>query len=937
MSDPDLKSLLEKLTEVCLQNQDLQKEQQAQQKALQDLVKTVTAKPIIAPPKLNASTNDNKEFLLESLANTMVEFHYDPDSDDGLFDVWYSRYADTFSQDACKLDDASKVRLLLRKLDTRAHSRYANFILPKKPKDNDFEESVTKLKEIFSRRTSLFNKRCKCLQFIKPESDDFIAYAGAVNRLCEDFKLSSLKENEFKALIFVCGLRSHRDSEIRTRLLSKLETDAATLTVDTLATECQRLLNLKQDTALIENAAHSSTSVVNSLSDKYRGKSNQKRQDKPQQKQKSDARKTPKSPCWLCGGVHYTEACPFVKHVCKECKQIGHKDGYCAFARPSGKPQRSSVKEVSSDQTSARRRRKFVSILINGKPIKLQIDTASDITVISRDNWLALGSPATRPTSHEATSASGGHVKLEAEFECSVTLQDSCRSTVCYVAPNSNLNLLGLDLIDAFDLWSVPLSSVCNRVTVADGVLDQVHQLQRKFPEVFLDTLGLCTKTKVKLFLKPNQQPVYVPRRPVAQTAYEPLQDELRRLENLGIISFVEHSDWAAPIVAVRKANGSIRICGDYSTGLNNALQPNDYPLPVPDDIFASLAGMRHFSIIDLSNAYLQIEMDEDSKNLLTVNTHRGLFKFNRLAPGVRPATGAFQKIMDSMTAGLTGVRVYLDDILVGGATEEEHLHNLHAVLERIRDYGFHLQLSKCRFFMDEIKYLGHVVNSSGIRPDPAKLQAISTMPPPKNVPELRSYLGAVNYYAKFVSEMHRLRHPMDQLLKANAQWNWTKDCQRAFEEFKRLLSSDLLLTHFDPRHEIIVAADASNTGIGACLMHRLPTGAIKVVQHRSRSLTPAEKNYGQIEKEGLALVFGVMKFHSMIYGRHFTLQTDHKPLLSIFGSHKGIPVHSANRLQRWAIILLTYDFRIEYIATDQFGYADVLSRLISQHSREDD
>lgn len=251
MSDPDLKSLLEKLTEVCLQNQDLQKEQQAQQKALQDLVKTVTAKPIIAPPKLNANTSDNKEFLLESLANTMVEFHYDPDSDDGLFDVWYSRYADTFSQDACKLDDASKVRLLLRKLDTRAHSRYANFILPKKPKDNDFKESVTKLKEIFSRRTSLFNKRCKCLQFIKPESDDFIAYAGAVNRLCEDFKLSSLKENEFKALIFVCGLRSHRDSEIRTRLLSKLETDAATLTVDTLATECQRLLNLKQDTALI--------------------------------------------------------------------------------------------------------------------------------------------------------------------------------------------------------------------------------------------------------------------------------------------------------------------------------------------------------------------------------------------------------------------------------------------------------------------------------------------------------------------------------------------------------------------------------------------------------------------------------------------------------------------------------------------------------------
>ena len=117
---------------------------------------------------------------------------------------------------------------------------------------------------------------------------------------------------------------------------------------------------------------------------------------------------------------------------------------------------------------------------------------------------------------------------------------------------------------------------------------------------------------------------------------------------------------------------------------------------------------------------------------------------------------------MDSMTAGLTGVRVYLDDILVGEATEEDHLRNLYAVLERIHDYVFHLQLSKYRFFMTEIKYLDHIVDSSGIRPDPAKLQAISTMPPPTNTQELRSYLGAVNYYAKFVSEMHRLRHPMD-------------------------------------------------------------------------------------------------------------------------------------------------------------------------------
>ncbi|XP_055634261.1 uncharacterized protein K02A2.6-like [Toxorhynchites rutilus septentrionalis] len=234
-------------------------------------------------------------------------------------------------------------------------------------------------------------------------------------------------------------------------------------------------------------------------------------------------------------------------------------------------------------------------------------------------------------------------------------------------------------------------------------------------------------------------------------------------------------------------------------------------------------------------------------------------------------------------------------------------------------------------------KYLGHIVSAKGIQIDPAKIAAISEMPAPTDVPTLRSFLGAVNFYGKFVREMHQLRHPFDSLLKKDTKFDWSKECQHAFQNIKKVLHSGLLLTHYNPEQEIIVAGDASKTGIGAVILHRFPNGIIKAVSHASRSLTVAEQNYSQIEKEALALVFPCTKFHRLLWGRRFTFQTDHQPLLRIFGSKKGIPVHTANRLQRWALTLLGYDFNIEYVSTRDFGYADVLSRLISNHPKPDE
>ncbi|EYB85899.1 hypothetical protein Y032_0289g1517 [Ancylostoma ceylanicum] len=389
--------------------------------------------------------------------------------------------------------------------------------------------------------------------------------------------------------------------------------------------------------------------------------------------------------------------------------------------------------------------------------------------------------------------------------------------------------------------------------------------------------------------------------------------------------------------VSLSKSNGSLRICADFSTGLNDALDLHQYPLPLPEDIFATLNGGRYFTHIDLADACLQIKVDDQSKRLLTINTHRGLYQYNRLPFGVKSAPAIFQQIMDTTLAGLQGVVAYLDDVIVVGRSVEEHQHNLNAVFKRIADSGLHVRLDKCNFATTQITYLGYIIDKDGRRPDPSKIEAIQRMPAPKDVAQLRSFLGLLSYYGKFVKEMHVLRAPLDALLKKNTKFEWTKTCDDSFNKAKQMLASDLLLAHFDPRQEIVVAADASNYGIGAVILHRYPNGSEKAIAHASRSLLPAEKNYSQIEKEGLALIYAIQKFHKMLHGRKFTLLTDHKPLLAIFGSKKGIPVYTANRLQRWATILLGYDFSIQYRSTTSIGQADALSRLIASQPTIDE
>ena len=455
-----------------------------------------------------------------------------------------------------------------------------------------------------------------------------------------------------------------------------------------------------------------------------------------------------------------------------------------------------------------------------------------------------------------------------------------------------------------------------------------LHALLQQHQTLFSKELGEIHPFTASPPIKSDATPRFFKPRPVPFAIKDAISQELTRLEHQGTISPVKHSQWATPIVPVPKKDGKFRICGDYKVTLNQVLLVEEYPLPTPEELFSTLAGGKIFSKLDLSQAYLQLPVEKESKKYLTINTHQGLYVYNRLPFGVASAPAIFQKLMDTVLQGIAGVTCYIDDILVSSTDEESHLRALEEVLSRLEKHGFKLKLEKCEFLLKSIEYLGHVVSKDGIQPVPTKVEAIVNAPTPTNVQQLRLFLGLTNYYGKFIQNLATLLHPLHNLLQASRAWKWSTECAKAFQAAKDKIISAGVLTHYDPTLPITLAADASAYGVGAVISHVFPDNSEHPIAFASRTLTASEQNYSHLEKEALALIFGVQKFHRYLYGRKFNLITDHKPLTTILGPKKGIPSLAAARLQRWAILLSAYDYNIHYKSTTEHGNADGLSRL---------
>ena len=320
--------------------------------------------------------------------------------------------------------------------------------------------------------------------------------------------------------------------------------------------------------------------------------------------------------------------------------------------------------------------------------------------------------------------------------------------------------------------------------------------------------------------------------------------------------------------------------------------------------------------------------VDDDSKEFLTINTHKGLFRYNRLPYGVSSAPGIFQRTMEGLLQGIPSTGVLLDNNLITGPSTEEHLDNIEKVLKRLSEAGLRLKAGKCQFMKPVLECLGHRIDAEGFHPVGAKVKAIKEAPSPTNPTELKSFLGMLNFYGKFMPDQAITLEPMHALLRKDTCWKWGTEQQEAFQKAKNRLQSSDVLVHYDPKKELLVCCDASPYGIGAVLAHVMEDGSEKPVAYASRTLSTAERNYGHLDKEALAVVFAVKKFHQFLFGRHFKIYTDHKPLLGLLNPERATPLMASSRMQRWALTLLGYEYNLFYRPGEQNANADALSRL---------
>uniref|UniRef100_A0A0A9XPD5 RNA-directed DNA polymerase n=2 Tax=Lygus hesperus TaxID=30085 RepID=A0A0A9XPD5_LYGHE len=346
------------------------------------------------------------------------------------------------------------------------------------------------------------------------------------------------------------------------------------------------------------------------------------------------------------------------------------------------------------------------------------------------------------------------------------------------------------------------------------------------------------------------------------------------------------------------------------------------------EDILSKMANNKVFSTFDVRQAYLHMQVDEESAKLLTINTSKGLFRVHRLMYGIASAPSKWQKRMDALFGKLPFLSIFFDDASIASPDEQTHLRHIREFFEICRSNGIRLNKSKCKLMKKEITYLGHKIDENGLHKTTDKIAAIQNAKPPKDISELRSFLGVVNYYSRFIPSAAELLHKFYELLKKGVEFKWNDNLQRDFERIKEELASPRVLAHFDPQKPVIVAADASSYGLGGVISHIYHDGSEHPIAFASRTLTDTEKKYPQVEKEALSIIWALKKFFHYVYGRPFILQTDHKPLTQIFNPSKETPPLSATRLAHYAIFLQGFNYQIRYRQTNKHSNADYCSRL---------
>ena len=386
-----------------------------------------------------------------------------------------------------------------------------------------------------------------------------------------------------------------------------------------------------------------------------------------------------------------------------------------------------------------------------------------------------------------------------------------------------------------------------------------------------------------------------------------------------GIIAAVEEpTDWVSSLAHSRKANGQIRLCLDPKD-LNAAIKRDHYKTPTVEEITHQLAGSTRFTKLDGTSSYLCIVLDYESSLLTTFNTPWGRYRFIRLPFGLACSQDIFQRMMDQLIERCEGVIGIADDVVIHGKDDAAHDRCLHNFMKVAREHGLVFNREKCDVKASSVTFFGTVYDKDGAHPDPKKVEAIHRMPAPQDPQELQRFLGMITYLSPFIPSLSTFTAPLRELLHKDTEFTWNDSYQSAFNTIKKMVCKDTTLRYFDVEKPIIIQVDASLKGLGAAL---LQDG--RPIAFASKALTPTEQRYANIEREMLACVFGAERFHTYVFGKSFTIESDHKPLEQI--NLKNLADTPA-RLQRMLLRLQNYDVKITYRPGREMLVADTLSR----------
>ncbi|KAI3811011.1 hypothetical protein L1987_20725 [Smallanthus sonchifolius] len=442
----------------------------------------------------------------------------------------------------------------------------------------------------------------------------------------------------------------------------------------------------------------------------------------------------------------------------------------------------------------------------------------------------------------------------------------------------------------------------------------------RDYSEVFLEDLpGIPPSRQVefRIDLVPGAAPVARSPYRLAPSEMQELSSQLQELLDKGFIR-PSFSPWGAPVLFVKKKDGTFRMCIDYRE-LNKLTIKNRYPLPRIDDLFDQLQGSSFYSKIDLRSGYHQLKIQEEDIPKTAFRTRYGHYEFLVMPFGLTNAPAVFMDLMNRVCKPYLDkfVIVFIDDILIYSRTKEEHEYHLKLILELLRNEKLYAKFSKCEFWIQEVHFLGHVINKNGIHVDPSKIEAIKNWEAPRTPTEVRQFLGLAGYYRRFIENFSKIALPLTTLTQKDKKFDWTDKQESAFQLLKQKLCSAPILSLPEGTDNFIVYCDASHQGLGCVLMQRE-----KVIAYASRQLKVHEKNYTTHDLELGAVVFALKIWRHYLYGTKCTIFTDHKSLQHIF-NQKELNM----RQRRWVELLNDYDCDIKYHPGKANVVADALSR----------